>query len=71
MVTPEVIKGSRVDLLSQDVTDGGVSDHISMKKSETESQQPKTHTHIIQHQILNIDYYYHYNSEICAKYEIN
>ncbi len=47
MVTPEVIKGSRVDLLSQDVTDGGVSDHISMKKSETESQQPKTHTHTL------------------------
>lgn len=62
MFTPEVIKGGRVDLLSQDVTDCGVSDHIRMKKSETESQQPKTHTHThitlviyIQHKILNID----------------
>ncbi len=60
MFTPEVIEGGRVDLLSQDVTDCGVSDHIRMKKSETESQQPKTHTHThtlvhyIQHQILII-----------------
>ncbi len=28
MFTPEVIEGGRVDLLSQDVTDCGVSDHI-------------------------------------------
>ncbi len=50
MFTPEVIEGGgRVDLLSQDVTDCGVSDHIRMKKSETESQQPKTHTHTHTH----------------------
>lgn len=65
MFIPEVIKGSRVDLLSHDVTDGGISDHISMKKSETESQEPKNHTHTYSTTTLytttttlNIDFYY-------------
>ncbi len=71
MFTPEVIEGGRVDLLSQDVTDCGVSDHIRMKKSETESQQPKTHTHTHTHTSTlyttpNIDYYYYYNAEMCV-----
>lgn len=49
MFLPEVIKGCGVDLLSQDITDGGIGHNISMQKSETKSQEPKTK---LQHYIL-------------------